>query len=114
MHTDLAITGKVAQFGRGVMADVSTKLMGQFADNLKEIVANEPAEPVVDITDAPSAATAEAPKTDTGPRRIDSPEADAVDLLDAAGAPIFKRLLPVAGAIAVLLVLRRLLRRRGD
>ncbi|MGA2474622.1 MAG: SRPBCC family protein, partial [Acidimicrobiales bacterium] len=27
--TDLSITGKVAQFGRGVLADVSTKLLGQ-------------------------------------------------------------------------------------
>ncbi len=36
--TDLNITGKVAQFGRGVMADVSSKLLGQFADNLKKDV----------------------------------------------------------------------------
>jgi carbon monoxide dehydrogenase subunit G len=34
IDTDLNITGKVAQFGRGVMADVSSKLLGQFADNL--------------------------------------------------------------------------------
>ena len=39
VHTDLTITGKVAQFGRGVLADVSRKLMGQFADNLAELVA---------------------------------------------------------------------------
>jgi carbon monoxide dehydrogenase subunit G len=30
VHTDLAITGKPAQFGRGVMQDVSDKLLGQF------------------------------------------------------------------------------------
>ena len=35
IDTDLNITGKVAQFGRGVMADVSSKLLGQFADNLE-------------------------------------------------------------------------------
>ena len=39
VHTDLTITGKVAQFGRGVLADVSRKLMGQFADNLADLVA---------------------------------------------------------------------------
>jgi carbon monoxide dehydrogenase subunit G len=34
VDTDLTITGKVAQFGRGVLADISTKLIGQFADSL--------------------------------------------------------------------------------
>ena len=33
--TDLAITGKPAQFGRGVMEDVSNKLLDQFVDCLK-------------------------------------------------------------------------------
>jgi uncharacterized protein len=33
--TDLTITGRVAQFGRGVLADVSTKLLGQFVDCLE-------------------------------------------------------------------------------
>ena len=36
--TDLAITGRAAQFGRGVMADVSTKLLGQFVDCLEKNV----------------------------------------------------------------------------
>ena len=115
VNTDLAITGKVAQFGRGVMADVSAKLMDQFADNLKELLANEP-----DLADgaeesAADAATEEQPKpAETGPRKIDSPEAEAVDLLDAAGAPVLQRALPVIGVLVVLLLLRRLLRgRRG-
>nr|WP_246283772.1 SRPBCC family protein [Nocardioides perillae] len=34
VHTDLAITGKPAQFGRGVMQDVSDKLLGQFVECL--------------------------------------------------------------------------------
>ncbi len=34
-NTDLTISGKVAQFGRGVLADVSSKLIGQFVDNLE-------------------------------------------------------------------------------
>ena len=33
--TDLTVTGRVAQFGRGVMADVSAKLLGQFVDCLE-------------------------------------------------------------------------------
>src|SRR5436853_3474767 len=38
--TDLSITGKVAQFGRGVLADVSSKLMGQFVENVERDVLN--------------------------------------------------------------------------
>ena len=34
--TDLAITGKPAQFGRGVMQDVSDKLLGQFVGCLEQ------------------------------------------------------------------------------
>lgn len=33
--TDLSVTGKPAQFGRGVMQDVSDKLLGQFVDCLE-------------------------------------------------------------------------------
>ena len=36
--TDLTITGKVAQFGRGAMADVSEKLLRQFVMNLETTV----------------------------------------------------------------------------
>ena len=35
IDTDLKVSGKVAQFGRGVMQDVSTKLLGQFAECLE-------------------------------------------------------------------------------
>src|SRR5829696_8217368 len=38
VSTDLTITGKVAQFGRGALADVSTKLLGQFVDCLENSV----------------------------------------------------------------------------
>lgn len=38
VNTDLDITGKPAQFGRGVMVDVGNKLIGQFADNLAETI----------------------------------------------------------------------------
>src|SRR4051812_21019666 len=40
--TDLHITGKVAQFGRGVMADVSAKLLAQFVESLETTVLNAP------------------------------------------------------------------------
>jgi carbon monoxide dehydrogenase subunit G len=50
--TDLAITGKPAQFGRGVMQDVSDKLLGQFVECLERRLSAEP-------TGAPQATTPE-------------------------------------------------------
>jgi uncharacterized protein len=45
--TDLTVTGRVAQFGRGVLADVSAKLLDQFVDNLeKTVLVDEPVEVV--------------------------------------------------------------------
>ena len=44
--TDLTVTGKVAQFGRGVMADVSAKLLTQFVECLESSVLAAPQEPV--------------------------------------------------------------------
>jgi carbon monoxide dehydrogenase subunit G len=43
VHTNLNVTGKPAQFGRGVMTEVSGKLIGIFADNLASMIAAEPA-----------------------------------------------------------------------
>ena len=45
VHTDLAITGKPAQFGRGVMQDVSDKLLGQFVACLEQRTATEQTAP---------------------------------------------------------------------
>ncbi len=105
VHTDLTITGKVAQFGRGVLADVSRKLMGQFADNLAELVAAD-----VAADESPAAPDAEA-EADAGqdagvPAAAPEPaaEVEAVDLLDVAGAPVLKRLLPVILAIILIVI----------
>jgi uncharacterized protein len=42
VHTTLNVTGRPAQFGRGVMAEVGGKLIGIFASNLAEMLAAEP------------------------------------------------------------------------
>jgi carbon monoxide dehydrogenase subunit G len=44
VHTTLNVTGRPAQFGRGVMAEVGGKLIGMFASNLADMLAAEPAE----------------------------------------------------------------------
>ena len=116
IDTDLNITGKVAQFGRGVMADVSSKLLGQFADNLKKDVLsgespNAPSAPTAPAAaDAPTEAAPAA--ATTGPRKIDSPEAQPIDLMDAAGESVGKRLAPVIAVIVALITLRVLFKRR--
>ena len=97
--TDLSITGKIAQFGRGAMADISDKILGQFVENLNTLTASQPAAPAAE---APAAAQPAA--ADAGPRKIDGPEAKPIDLLDAAGAPILKRALPVVVVVAAVIV----------
>jgi carbon monoxide dehydrogenase subunit G len=122
VHTDLSITGKVAQFGRGVLGDVSAKLLGQFVERLEADVlggdaatpaaaaANpEPAQAQMSAPAAPAASTAHPIASATqGPRRVEGPEVEPVDLFATAGAPVVRRLIPVAiGAIVALLLFRR-------
>jgi hypothetical protein len=101
--TDLTVTGKVAQFGRGVMADVSAKLMDQFVKALEADVlsggkaAEEPAAEAAEPEAAPS----------TGPRKIDSKPAEPVDLLEHAGGTVAKRVGPIVGVLVVVLWLLR-------
>lgn len=100
VNTDLSITGKVAQFGRGALADVSDKLLAQFSDNLNNLIASEPA--------AAAPAPEAAPTTETGQpvvRKIDGPEAAPINLIEAAGGTIVKRALPVVAGVAVLVLL---------
>jgi hypothetical protein len=119
--TDLAITGKVAQFGRGVLDDVSAKLLRQFVDNLERDVLAGAASPADREVDSPPAATTPAPSngvlanasTATGPRRIESAEVEPIDLLDVAGESAARRVVPIVVAVVVLFVLWRLLRRRS-
>ena len=119
VSTDLTVTGKVAQFGRGVMADVSGKLMTQFADNLEKLMEGEPP-PVttgagaVAAPAAPAAAATAEPSTPaSGVRKIESPEAEPVDLIDTAGSPVLKRLAPVLVVVLGFFLLRRRFRRRN-
>jgi hypothetical protein len=113
LTTDLTVTGKVAQFGRGVMADVSTKLLGQFVDCLEQDVlaapdaaAPEAAAPAPAPAAPTPAAPPEPPVAADGVRTIDAPEAEPVDLMKAAGGAVAKRVLPlVIGIVIVILVI---------
>jgi len=124
--TDLTITGKVAQFGRGVLAEVSAKLLGQFVDSLHEDMASggvSPTEaaPEADLsgTGAASAggmadgADAAGSASSQGPRRVDHPDVEPVDLLEVAGGSAAKRIVPVVvvGLLLFFLTRRRRARR---
>lgn len=113
VETDLHISGKVAQFGRGIMADVSKKLMDQFASNLNEMLdaSGTAAEPDA----APAAPEARvAPATDEPQvRTVDGPAAEPIDMSQVAGSAVLKRLLPAVGGLVVLLLALRRLRRRS-
>lgn len=78
VRTDLAITGKPAQFGRGVMQDVSDKLLGQFVACLETRLGAQP-EPAGEAAEAPAAEPTPAPvSTEGGPPAAAAGSPDAV------------------------------------
>ena len=102
--TDLHITGKVAQFGRGIMGDVSSKLMAQFADNLNQMIDDDSPAPA---DEEPAPAPAEVEPTPATVRRIEGPATEPIDLMEVGGSSILKRVAPAIIAVVVLLFLLR-------
>lgn len=128
VHTNLQITGRPAQFGRGVLADVGERLLGQFAACLSDELAGE-RQPAAGAPGRPAAAVpagaiatpaeSEALPDEAGrslaaagrfPAVVRS-RVDAIDLADVAGIPLLKRVLPVLVLLALLVFLWRTLRR---
>lgn len=99
--TELTVTGKVAQFGRGVMGDVSTNLLGQFASRLEAGLASE-AEVASELGDA-SGSESRAAVTVVNPAGDNDDE--PVDLFKLAGSSVAKRAAPMVVAAVVLSVL---------
>lgn len=113
VSTDLAITGKPAQFGRGVMQDVSDKLLGQFVACVEsQFAAAE--EPVAeDDAPPPSAPAAEVPAP--APVQAPAPAATSDDALDLGGAVLpvlIKSYLPYGILAAVGVAIGYLIGRR--
>jgi uncharacterized protein len=151
VETDMRVTGPAAQFGRGVMQDVSAKLMGRFADCLAAQMGGEapaaeeaggaPAEPAAAAEPAPAAPGARVvgplnpaaepppgpagdsaaaaarpddsaagaartpPHGDELAEAVGRPTADVLDLGEASREAVLKRVLPVAAAMSLLLIL---------
>jgi carbon monoxide dehydrogenase subunit G len=111
--TNLTISGKVAQFGRGALADVSDKLLAQFSENLNQLINSAPAETatttsapaatrVPAATSAPAATAVAAASPEI--RKIDSAEVAPLDLLGTAGAPLLKRAIPAVVVLIAVVV----------
>lgn len=122
VHLDLK--GKVAQFGRGVLADVSGKLMAKFAQNLSEMISQQEDESSKP-TDSASDNSASDNKASNGSAGSDGSSSDssdgssadsaeAVDLLKITGSGRTKAGIAVVGAtlLAFVLFIRKLFRRK--
>ena len=117
--TDLAVTGKPAQFGRGVMSDVGSKLLDQFATCLAEELAGPaPDETATDVlppapledhapdettatTVGPERAATSASKPGAAARSTTRRTDESIDLLQVAGGPLVRRVTPVLLALAL-------------
>ena len=121
VETDMHLTGRAAQFGRGVQQDVATKLINQFAECLeKEIMGEnvreepeEPAEPEQAVS-ANGSVAEEAGEDEKPKRRIIQQDHDVepLDLGEASREAVLKRVVPLAAGVGVLVIVIWLLRRR--
>jgi len=103
--TDLKVAGKVAQFGKGMIAEVSGKLIDQFVDCIEQELLGDK------VIDDVATASADAGET-TAPAAAPREPVEALDLMDLAGGSVYKRLAPIGIAAAVILILALLLKRR--
>ena len=117
---DLKISGKVAQFGRGVLGDVSAKLMGKFVDNLEEMLRESAGDDAGDEpggdgdgSDDAGGSAGETGAEGATPAAAAPAEPEAVDLLEAVPSR-FRILAPIIAPVLGLgLLLKRLFGRRS-
>lgn len=140
MHTTMNVTGRPAQFGRGVMIEVGSKLVEQFAQNLRQLIAEDgaaggsAAATATDEADGgtsadqaeatgtpqdgpgstqPSPVVPAAATTATPTAQPPAASADSINLVKLVGPALLKRVIPVAVAAAGLALLGRWLFRRN-
>jgi uncharacterized protein (TIGR03382 family) len=108
VDTDLKIVGKLAQFGSGMLQQVSEKLLGQFVESLEAELAPEK---TGEKTEAPASPAQAEPAP--GPRHAaPASEPEPIDLLELAGGDQLKKYGSVALVVLAVLVLIWVLRRR--
>ncbi|MEU3831003.1 SRPBCC family protein [Streptomyces sp. NPDC029080] len=116
VRTDLTVTGRPAQFGRGVLAEVGDRLVGQFASCLARRLGERPqpssgGEPAPPPAPQPPSGEEPAPSVRQDPSGARE-EPEPLDLLRAAGLPVAKRAAGAVAAAAVLALLATRLRHR--
>lgn len=109
VNTDLTITGKIAQFGRGALADVSDKLLKQFVVNLESTVLADGAGASAGSGAGAGAGAGVGAGTgaNLGSSVGATPASAPLNLLGSTGLslalPILKRIVPVLAAIAAII-----------
>jgi uncharacterized protein len=120
VETDMHITGRAAQFGRGLQQSVAEKILGRFADCLEEEIkgggAAQEAESDASAETEPSANGA-AEEESQGGAAQQKDEVEALDLGAVSQGEVLERvkpLLPIAAGVVVLVLVIRLLKRGGS
>ncbi|MFI7361152.1 SRPBCC family protein [Streptomyces sp. NPDC050149] len=103
VRTDLDITGRPAQFGRGIMTEVGDRIVQQFATRLEELLRDAGPAP------SPTSTTSGAPVLRDGP----APEPEAIDLGAAALPVLLRKAAAPAAAVLCAVVVIQVLRRRA-
>jgi uncharacterized protein len=127
VDTDLSIAGRIAQFGSGMIKEVSAKLLGQFVECLEQKLGSG-AQPSPAATEASAAAATGSPaataspavgetattagtaipSASPAPATLASPasgEPAPLDLMSLAGRSVYKRLVPIVIAVIVIVVI---------
>jgi len=131
VETDMHLTGRAAQFGRGVQQEVATKLINQFAECLEKEIMGEntreepeqPAEPEQsgDTEAAEEAVSANGSGAEDATGEEEKPkrrviqqdhDVEPLDLGEASRDAVIKRVVPLAAGVGVIVVVFWLLRRR--
>ncbi|GAA3651462.1 carbon monoxide dehydrogenase subunit G [Lentzea atacamensis] len=94
IETELAVTGRPAQLGRGLISEVSGKLVDQFAECLASTLGSVDPDEVAQQ------------------QHLRVVPDEPIDLIDTAGVPVLKRVLPVAAAVLAVVLFVVLRRRR--
>ena len=129
VETDMHLTGRAAQFGRGVQQEVATKLINQFAECLEkkimgENTRDEPEQPeeTEEAEEQQEAAVSangsggqdEGEQEEKPKRRVIQQDHDVepLDLGEASREAVIKRVVPLVAGLGALLVVVWLVRRR--
>ena len=136
MHTTMNVTGRPAQFGRGVIVEIAGKLVDQFAQNLAQVIAGDtaaapdggdgaaPAISGASVDGAGGPGTSQAAQDAGAPPAAASetavpvssttapPPEESLNLVRLVGPAMAKRAVPVIIAVLILLLSLRAMRRR--